>query len=323
MFAPNSGPDYVGNYEGKGEFSAIERLRKMLPGPPAGEVWIGDDAAFVGPASLLLSTDLSVAGVHADLHLVGIGDFGWKCVAAAVSDIAAMGGLPEHLLVAVAAPPETDLVSLYQGVRDAAQAHGCYVVGGDLSTSPVLVSAVTVTGRLRGGGSPVLRSGASPGDSLFVTGTLGASAAGLRLLREKSLRQPELDPADALLVKAHARPVARIAAGERARFAGASAMIDVSDGFAADLGRLAESSGVGFRLDSLPISAGATRAEALGGGEDYELIIATPSPRFLVEAFVEDGLDPPLRVGECTPNPSERLFDGEELGPTGWEHPFG
>ncbi len=113
------------------EFQAIEQIRRRLPAAPPGEVWVGDDAAVVagvtGPA--LLAADLVVAGVHADLDLVGLEDVGWKAVVANVSDIAAMGGQPRYLLVSVAAPPGLDLDRLYDGIAAAAAAYGCAVVG--------------------------------------------------------------------------------------------------------------------------------------------------------------------------------------------------
>src|SRR5579863_6058196 len=126
---------------GQGEFVAIERLRRRLPAPPPGETWIGDDAAVLAPrpGPLVLTTDLSVAGVHADLDLVGLDDLGWRAVAGAISDIAAMGARPDGAVVAVAGPPTTDLDLLYEGVAAAGEAHGCPVVGGDLSTATELV----------------------------------------------------------------------------------------------------------------------------------------------------------------------------------------
>ena len=107
-----------------GEFAVIERLQRHLPGPPAGETWIGDDAAVLDPfpGPLLFTTDMSVGGVHADLDVMGLDDLGWRAVAAAVSDIAAMGGRAHHVLVAVAGPPSTDIDRLYQGVAGAARA---------------------------------------------------------------------------------------------------------------------------------------------------------------------------------------------------------
>lgn len=294
------------------EFQAIERIRRRLPAAPPGELWLGDDAAVVagraGPA--LLGADLVVAGVHADLDLVGLEDVGWKAVAANVSDIAAMGGEPRYLLVSVAAPSDLDLDRLYDGIAAAAAAYGCAVVGGDLSAAPVLVVAVTVVGDPGPGERPpVLRSGAGAGDTIFVTGPLGASAAGLRLLRSGWREGP--------LVEAHRRPQARVAEGRAARAAGSTSMIDVSDGFGADLGHLLEESGVGAEVDedAVPVAEGATVEEAWSGGEDYELVFSAPGPpRQVVAAFAGAGLRSPVAVGSITGDASRRPRAG------GWQH---
>jgi thiamine-monophosphate kinase len=314
-----------------GEFAAIERLRRRLPGPPPGEVWIGDDAAVLGPREgrLILSTDLSVAGVHADLELIGLDDLGWRALAAAVSDLAAMGARPDGAVVAVAGPPTTDLDLLYDGIAASSEAHGCPVVGGDLSNANELVVAVAVAGHLEGDPGPVLRSGARPGDQLFVTGALGGAAAGLRALRaaprvEPGASTPPTHGAktveDGPLELAHRRPRARLAEGETARLAGARAMVDISDGLLADLGHLADASSVGFRLDQVPVARGAAVEDALGGGEDYELVVATSDADGLTSAFARAGLRPPVRIGTCSADPAERTLAGEPTTALGWEH---
>lgn len=303
-----------------GELAAIGRIRSVLPGPPPGETWIGDDAAVLrAPRGgwLLLAADAVVGGVHADLGLTGLDDLGWKAVAASVSDIAAMGGEPGHAVVTVAAPPGTDLGLLYEGIAAAARRFACPVVGGDLSESSALVVSVAVTGTVDG--APVLRSGARPGDLIWVTGPLGASAAGLRHLRETAAGSAvPAGEAEAALVRAHARPVAAVRAGRAARLAGATAMIDVSDGLATDLSRLAESSGVGVRLGSVPVAPGATLEEALGGGEDFALVFCSADSSTVAGAFSE--LEPPFRIGRCTSDPHERTLGGAPLPRSGWEH---
>lgn len=296
-----------------GELALIETIRSMLPAAPAGELWIGDDAAAValpsGEGWLLLAADTVVAGVHADLGLTGLDDLGWKAVAASVSDVAAMGGRPGHSLVTVSAPPGTDVALLYEGVAAAASELRCPVVGGDLTNGPGIVVTVAVTGWCLG--EPVRRSGARPGDVIWCAGELGAAAAGLRLLRAGA-------GAGSPAVQAHARPRARLAEGAAARAAGATAMIDVSDGLAADLGRIAEVSGVGVRLDSLPVHAEATLEEALGGGEDFALVFCAPRSAAVGRAF--DGLDTPVAIGRCTDDPAERTLAGQALPTAGWEH---
>lgn len=296
-----------------GEFEAIERLRRMLPGPPAGETWIGDDAALVVPPTggLLLAADLVVAGVHADLSLVGIDDFGWKALSVNVSDIAAMGGCPTHALVSVAGPPDLDLELLYSGLAEAVSAYSCPIVGGDLSGASQLVVSVAVVGEC-GSRPPVLRSGALPGDTIFVTGPLGASAAGLEALRDGRVDDPA--------AQAHRRPVARVREGKAARAAGATAMVDVSDGLSADLHHLAEASGVGFVLDHVPVFEGATLNQALGGGEDYELVFTATNAGHVAASFAEAGLRQPVAIGRCTSDPTERVLGESELPRVGWQH---
>jgi thiamine-monophosphate kinase len=139
---------------------------------------------------LLLTVDVVVEGVHADLGLVGLDDFGWRAVSTAVSDIAAMGGCADHLLVSIAAPPSTDLALLYTGIIDASSHHGVSVVGGDLSTAKKIAVTVAVAGHMPEGEKPVLRSGATPGDAIVVTGPLGAAGAGLRILKGRTTARP-------------------------------------------------------------------------------------------------------------------------------------
>lgn len=284
---------------------------------------MGDDAAVVAwtGGTLLLTVDTTVMGVHADPSVLTVEDVGWRAVAGAVSDVAAMGGRVRHLLLAVTGPPGTDLDRLYDGVLGAAARHGASVVGGDLTTGPVLVVSVTVTGDLgTDGGRAVGRDGARPGHELFVTGPLGASAAGLRLLRTGTLPTP--GSAEAVAVETHRRPVARLAEGAAARRAGVAAMMDVSDGLALDLWRLADASGVGFELTAVPAAPAATEAEALGGGEDYELLLATADGRALGAAFAAAGLGVPVPIGRCVADTGLRTLGGRPMRPTGWVHPW-
>jgi thiamine-monophosphate kinase len=277
-------------------------------------LWIGDDAAIVHGTTgeLLVTADAVVAGVHADLALSRLDNFGWKALSAAVSDIAAMGGRPLHCVVTVLVPPDTRLELLFAGLIDAAVAWACPIVGGDLSNAPEIAVSVTVNGATDAG-TAVRRSGARPGDSLFVTGPVGGSAAGLRLLRAGADR-------NAAEVRAHLWPLARLGEGQAARQSGASAMIDVSDGLSIDLHRLADASSVGFELDEVPVAPGADLEEALGGGEDYELVIAHGDPEALRRAFEQAGLRPPIRLGQCVEDLNERTFEGQPLARLGFEH---
>ncbi len=307
------------------QFEAVARLR--APGgrvPPVGETWIGDDAAVVGVLAggrMVLATDLVVEGVHVDLALSSAEDVGYKAVMVTVSDLAAMGVRPTHALVSIAGPAGTDLPGLGAGLAVAAGETGCVVVGGDLAGAPVVVVSTAVVGSSDPAGAPpLLRSGARPGDRLFVTGPLGRSAAGLRLLRAApGTPRPATAPA---LIRAHRRPVARLAEGEAARRSGATAAIDVSDGLVADLIHLAEASGVGVELDDVPVAEGATLEEALGGGEEYELVVATGSPDELLAAFRAAGLPAPLPLGWCTDRPGEHTLGGAPVPPGGWRHTF-
>ncbi|MGA3146579.1 MAG: thiamine-phosphate kinase [Acidimicrobiales bacterium] len=333
MKSPNSGDRSARNGD-VDEFAAIERLRhqfesaarSVLPGghlPPPGDTWIGDDAAVIAMDSsdqVLWATDLVVEGVHFDLDLVTLGDAGYKALMVAVSDLAAMGAWPRFVLVSIAAPAGTDLELLGVGLAEAAVESGCVVVGGDLSQSPTLVVSTAVMGTLRADPDrgPLLRSGARPSDLLFVTGPLGGSAAGLRLLRSGDTA----GPAAGGLVRAYRRPVARLSEGEVARMAGATAAIDISDGLASDLRHLGASSGVGIALDAVPVADGATEAEALGGGEEYELLVTSGDADRLMGSFRAAGLRLPLAIGRCTDQPGRCTLEGRPLSPGGWHHRF-
>ncbi|MGD0982430.1 MAG: thiamine-phosphate kinase [Acidimicrobiales bacterium] len=318
-----------------GELAAIETIRRGLPEPPEGEIWIGDDAAVVAcPAgkSLLLAADAVVEGVHFDLDLVDAADVGWKALVVNVSDIAAMGGRPLHALVTVVGATAVMIEGLVRGLAEAAAAYDCAVVGGDLSSGPRLVITVAITGTT-GDREAVLRSNARPGDLLFVTGALGRSAAGLRALRAGkggdatllagpagTSRGAGAPKASLDLAAAYRRPVARVPEGLAASAGGATAMIDVSDGLGIDLDRLATASGVGVVLDAVPTAEGSTREEALGGGEDYELVFAARDPGAIERAFEAAGLRAPIRIGACVADPRLRLIGTEPLGASGWEH---
>lgn len=318
-----------------GEFEAIERLARALdasgPRPKPGEVWIGDDTAVLDPPAgrMLFTTDLVVEGVHGELATMGPADFGWRAMVASLSDVAAMGGRPHHAVVGVCGPPDTDLDGLYEGIAEAAARFRCPVVGGDLSGGARLVVAVAMTGQVAGDPGPVLRSGARPGDELWVTGPLGASAAGLRLLQGAVDGPDPVDepgpvsgPDRCALRWAHLRPVPRLAEGEVARRSGVRAMVDISDGLAGDLTRLADASKVGFSLDHVPVCDGATLDDALYGGEDYALVMAAEDPRVLAQGFATAGLQPPIRIGRCTADPAERTLHGRGLPAGGFEHRF-
>ncbi len=284
---------------------------------------------------LLLAADTVVEGVHFDLALVDPSDVGWKALAVNVSDIAAMGGLPMQALVTVVGATAEVLDELVGGLAEAAAAYGCSIVGGDLSSGPCLMVSVAITGTT-GDRAAVLRSNARPGDALFVTGALGSSAAGLRELRVQAGRgrsrlagpveassSDDPEGVGSALIAAYRRPVARLTEGLSASAAGATAMIDISDGLGVDLDHLATESGVGVVLDTVPVANGATHEEALAGGEDYELVFAAGDPASVYSAFSTAGLRPPIQIGACVSDRSLRRLGDRPLAVSGWEHRLG
>ena len=323
------------------EFAVIGRLQALFESaattggsweavPPPGESWIGDDAAVIasdGRGRLVVSADLVVEGVHFDLRYSDLDDAGWKALMVAASDIAAMGTRPAFALLSLAAPAGTDIDQFGAGVAQASAELGCPVVGGDLSLGPAVVASVTVAGFLpEDGRPPLLRSGAQPGDTLLVTGSLGASAAGLRLLGATRGATPggasAPEPMSAALTAAHLRPWALVDEGVAARDGGASAAIDLSDGLAADARRLADASRVGMVIQVVPVAPGATEEEAVGGGEDYALLVAVSDPERLRATFAASGLAEPLVIGRCTDEPGRLLLRGQPLPSAGWHHRF-
>ncbi len=306
------------------EDEVLQRIRGIV-GNGIETFGLRDDAAVLdvpGGGPLVVSVDSVVEGVHVDLSVCSPGDVGWKALMGALSDLAAMGAAPLGALVALCVPGgsgEGELaLGVMAGVGEAAAVSGCPVVGGDVSEAGELVVAVTVLGTVEAGGEtqpgPVSRSGAQPGDVVLVTGPCGGSAAGLRELR-----------AGGSGGEAYRRPVARLAEGEAARVIGAHAMIDVSDGLALDLHRLADASGVGFRLEDVPVAEGATLEEALGGGEDYELVITAGASAAddMGASFATDGLRVLVRIGVIVDEPTTRTLHGQDLGRLGWQHRLG
>jgi thiamine-monophosphate kinase len=311
------------------EDETLERIRHTLEGGIEGG-GLRDDAAVVavpdgGP--VIVSVDSVVDGVHVDLALCSPQDVGWKALMGALSDLAAMGARPIGALVALCVPEAAGsgemTLGVMEGVAEASQASGCPVVGGDVSAASVLVVSVTVMGTVDGG-TAVPRSGAAAGDVILVTGPCGGSAAGLRVLRSGA-EAAGLGPVEAALAAAYRRPVARLAEGVAARLAGASAMIDVSDGLALDLHRLADVSGVGFVLDSVPVAEGATPEDALGGGEDYELVVVIGAglADACLGSWAGAGLRPLHRIGVVTADPAQRTLRGHDLAQLGWQHRLG
>lgn len=249
-----------------GEDRLVSRLTRGLPLGSKVIVGPGDDCAVLHPprggdAWQLFKTDVVVEGVHF-LMSSPPAAVGWKAAARAVSDIAAMGGRPTHAVVTVVAPGKTPvawLLAAYRGLVRCAKEYEFSLVGGETSGAPPgapIMLNVTLLGEVAPGRC-VLRSGARPGDSLFVTGRLGGSLASGRHLRFR----PRV--AEAEWLTRHFRP---------------TAMMDLSDGLGQDLPRLAAASGVGWEVDParLPRHRGCSTAQALGDGEDFELLFTRP-----------------------------------------------
>jgi thiamine-monophosphate kinase len=304
-----------------GEFGLIKRVTEGRVQPGSTLLGPGDDAAMVAAPDgrVLASTDVLVEGVHFRLDWSTPEQVGRKAAAVNMADIAAMGASPTALLVGLCCPPDTlSLVAegLAAGLWAEAAAAGAGVVGGDVVSGPAVVLSVTVLGDLRGR-EPVTRSGARPGDLLALAGRLGWAAAGLAVLR-RGFRSP------VEVVGAQRVPSPPYAAGPVAADAGATAMIDVSDGLLADLGHVALASGVALdiRADAVPLAsrlvevAAALGADArrwvLTGGEDHALAAAFPAGTVLPEGWVEIG-----SVAEG----SGVTVDGRPYdGAAGWDH---
>ncbi len=270
-----------------GEAAVLRRIFPRLPDAAVALVGPGDDAAVLAAPDgrYVVTTDTMVHGPDFRLAWSTPHDLGWKAAATNLADIAAMGARATAMVVAVAAPPET-LVSLLEGLADglrdacAALAPGCGVVGGDLSVSATLVIAVTAFGDLEGRDA-VLRSGARDGDVVAVSGPLELAAEGLALLFERAVDAdgvPDAERAQALRAEfpdaldAQLTPRPPLADGVAAALAGATAMLDVSDGLAIDARRIADASGVALDLDSAAIGS----AVALTGGEAHALLATFP-----------------------------------------------
>ncbi|MEV1130137.1 thiamine-phosphate kinase [Agromyces sp. NPDC049794] len=307
-----------------GERAVLARILPRLNPGDATLLAAGDDAAVVAAADgrFVVTTDMLVHGPDFRLAWSTPFELGWKAAATNLTDVAAMGARPTALVVAVAAPPATPvdvLEGFADGMREglAALAPGAGVVGGDLSVSSVLTIAVTAFGDLEGR-APVLRSGARVGDVVAHAGARGDAARGLALLFDEGTDAAgEPDPGATHgvrrrhpeLVRAQLAPEPPVAAGVVAAVAGATAMLDVSDGLARDARRIAEASGVG--LDFAAAALGPDLRVALTGAEDHGLLATFPQGTRVPEPFEV--------VGRVVDEPGNVLVDGERVGADGWD----
>jgi len=278
------------------EFELIELITRGLDRSTQDlSAGVGDDCAVIaGPSGRqwLITTDLLVEGVHFDLDHTDLATLGRKALSVNVSDIAAMAGVPRFWLSSIAIPTSIGPDGaglLYKGMRSAADEHGALLIGGDTSSSPSgLLISITAVGECAAGRA-VLRSGARPGDAIYVTGELGGSALGFELL-ERGVKEGEA----ARFIRRHNDPVSRVKEARLLAAGGAiTSMIDVSDGLMADLGHIADASNVGFELNawrapfdpSLPELAAKVGANPvdiiLAGGEDYELAFTVAESRVI------------------------------------------
>jgi len=305
-----------------GEFGLIARITARLGSGPTTLLGPGDDAAIVTASDgrVVASTDVLVEGRHFRCDWSSATDVGHRAAAANLADIAAMGAVPTGLLIALCAPPDLDVAwaeGLADGLAAEAALAGASVVGGDISASPTLTVAVTALGDLRGL-DPVVRSGARPGDKVAVAGRLGHAAAGLTVLT-RGFRSPKV------LVEALRRPEVPYPSGPRAARLGATSMIDVSDGLLADLGHVADASGVAIDVrtgalavpDALRDVASALSVDpytwVLAGGDDHALVATFPAETELTEEWTV--------IGEVAEGAGVTV-DGAAYtdAPPGWDH---
>jgi thiamine-monophosphate kinase len=286
----------------RGEFELIAALRERVAAAGAPQrspglvLASGDDAAITArPGVTVTTVDALVEGVHFRVPPFGLASVGHKALAAALSDLAAMGAEPGEAYVQLGIPAGLEderLLELADGIGGLAAEHAVAIAGGDVTAAPALFVAITAVGHAADQGALVRRSGAAPGDVLAVTGELGGAAAGLLVLEHPDLEAGIDARTRAGLLGRQLEPQPRLAAGRALAGAGAGAMIDLSDGLGADAGHLARASAVRLRVDleSLPVAAGVAEVARFGGcdpldlvtsgGEDYELLAAVPRDGF-------------------------------------------
>ena len=276
-----------------GEFGFIESIKEHCHYSFNGLIQgVGDDSAVIGPQNgnvFLITTDMLIEDIHFILGKIDPEHLGQKVIAVNLSDIAAMGGKPLHGVISVAIPKSmhvTTIHAIYNGMKEMCGKYRLNIIGGDTCASPQkLIINVAILGEAPEN-EVLYRKGAKPGDKIYVTGTLGDSAGGLKLITEEFSAPDNVAP---VLMEAHNRPVPHIEAGRMiAQSKLAGAMIDISDGFVSDLRHICEASHVGASIlhQSIPISDEIRLFAknndldpyelALYGGEDYRLLVTVP-----------------------------------------------
>ena len=298
---------------------------------------IGDDAAAWTHSALTVvsTTDTMVDGVHFTTDTTGWRDLGWKAIASNLSDVAAMGCAPTVALVTLGLRGDIDvdgLRDMYSGMMDACEASGCAITGGDIVGSDTLFVTVALQGVAGPGATLLTRGAAVVGDALAVTGHLGSSAGGLRLLLDSEEAPGISQEARAHLIAAHNRPKPRIDAGQTLRRLGVRCAMDVSDGLVADVGKLCTASVVSatIDIDAVPVHPylaeafpDSWRELALAGGEDYELVFT--ANRATMRAVVNEMGELVTVIGSIQPGDgSVRVEDASgrrvRIEGTGWDH---
>ena len=336
-----------------GEFGLIELLNALVTrerrGPDNGAAFdfrllvdTGDDTAAwnAAPATELFTTDTVVEGVHFTRKTTPWRDLGWKSLASNISDIAAMGGLPLFALVTLGLPPETevaDIEELYRGMLEIGSQYGVAIVGGDMVRSPGVFITVALTGIQSG--PPMLRRAARPGHQVAVTGYLGSSGGGLKLMLGglEAAKNPDgvsvTEQAANFLRQAHRRPRPAVAEGQLLAQSGVVTAMDVSDGLADDLSKLCLSSRVAARVYAGQVPVHPLLQSvfpddcldlALNGGEDYLLLFVAPEP--VMTRVMPQLPEGAAVIGEITDGPAGQVTlvssDGGEdiVGRAGWDH---
>ena len=311
-----------------GENEALRRTVSRLNQSEYAIVGSGDDAAVVSTADdrFVVTTDTMIEGHDFRLDWSTGYDLGWKAIASNVADVAAMGARPTALVVAMAVPSSTEvtwLEAFADGLRDAcvALAPGAGVVGGDLAAADQVMISVTAHGSLEGR-EPVLRSGAKPGDIVAVAGTLGRAACGLALLQ--SGEATAISAYDDW-VNVQLRPTPPVPAGIEAALAGATSMLDLSDGLAKDAHRIARASNVTIAIDRIQLSGFEAMLEEPGmriGANALDWVIAGGEDHSLLATFAPDAVIPrsfkPIGIVQERGD-ADVLLSGQPLAERGWD----